>query len=128
MAHLTIAPENTALHKSYMFAQRIVKLYKLLLKQKQPRALAEQILRSGTSIGANLEEATGGFSRRDFVAKCSIAYKEARETHYWLRLLRDTECLDTRLAESLLKNAKELKRMLAAILLSSRDISKEVTA
>ena len=114
------APENTVLHKSYLFAQRIVKLYKLLLNQKQPRALAEQILRSGTSIGANLEEATGGFSRRDFVAKCSIAYKEARETHYWLRLLRDTECLDSRLAESLLQNVDELKRMLAAILLSAR--------
>ena len=123
MSHPT--SENTVLYKSYLFAQRIVKLYKLLLKQKQPRALAEQILRSGTSIGANLEEATGGFSRRDFVAKCSIAYKEARETHYWLRLLRDTECLDGRLAESLLQNAEELKRMLAAILLSARSTSLE---
>ena len=108
------------LNKSYVFAQRIVKLYKYLLKQKQPRALAEQLLRSGTSIGANIEEATGGFSRRDFTAKCSIAYKEARETHYWLRLLRDTECLDAKLADSLLHNADELKRMLAAILLKTR--------
>ncbi|MDO7876935.1 four helix bundle protein [Hymenobacter sp. ASUV-10] len=113
--------ENTVLFKSYAFAQRIVKLYKLLLKQKQPRALAEQLLRSGTSIGANIEEATGGFSRRDFAAKCSIAYKEARETHYWLRLLRDTECLDIRLADSLIGNAEELKRMLAAIILSTRN-------
>ena len=103
-----------------------MKLYKLLLKQKQPRALAEQILRSGTSIGANMEEATGGFSRRDFIAKCSIAYKEARETRYWLRLLRDTECLDIRLADSLLQNAEELKRMLAAILLSSRSTPSEI--
>lgn len=117
MSQQVINAENTALHKSYLFAQRIVKLYKLLVKQKQPRALAEQILRSGTSIGANMEEATGGFSRRDFIAKCSIAYKEARETHYWLRLLRDTECLDIRLADSLLQNAEELKRMLAAILI-----------
>ena len=120
MAQPIINSENTVLHKSYLFAQRVVKLYKLLLKQQQPRALAEQLLRSGTSIGANLEEATGGISRRDFVAKCSIAYKEARETHYWLRLLRDTECLDIRLADSMLHNADELKRMLAAILLSSR--------
>lgn len=73
--------ENTVLYKSYAFAQRIVKLCKLLLKQKQPRALAEQLLRSGTSIGANIEEATGGFSRRDFAAKCSIAYEgSARNT------------------------------------------------
>ena len=116
-----MAAENTVLYKSYAFAQRIVKLYKLLLKQKQPRAIAEQILRSGTSIGANVEEATGGFSRRDFTAKCSIAYKEARETHYWLRLLRDTDCLDARLADSLIEGAEELKRMLAAILLSTRN-------
>jgi len=73
--------ENTVLYKSDAFAQRIVKLYKLLLKQKQPRALAEQLLCSGTSIGANIEEATGGFSRRDFAAKCSIAYEgSARNT------------------------------------------------
>ena len=116
-----MAAENTVLYKSCAFAQRIVKLYKLLLKQRQPRAIAEQILRSGTSIGANVEEATGGFSRRDFAAKCSIAYKEARETHYWLRLLRDTDCLDVRLADSLIEGAEELKRMLAAILLSTRN-------
>jgi four helix bundle protein len=123
-----IAAEKTVLYKSYAFAQRIVKLYKLLLKQKQPRALAEQLLRSGTSIGDNIEEATGGFSRRDFAAKCSIAYKEARETHYWLRLLRDTECLEPRLAESMIDGAEELKRMLAAILLSTRaDELKEET-
>lgn len=116
-----MAAENTVLYKSYAFAQRIVKLYKLLLEQKQPRPLAEQLLRSGTSIGANLEEATGGFSRRDFAAKCGIAYKEARETHYWLRLLRDTECLEPRLADSLIEGAEELKRMLAAILISTRN-------
>ena len=92
--------ESTVLHKSFVFAKRIVKLYKYLLAQGQPRALADQLLRSGTSICANMEEATGGFSRRDFAAKCGIAYKEARETHYWLRLLSETECLDTRLAES----------------------------
>ena len=106
-----MAAESTVLYKSYAFAQRIVKLYKLLLKQKQPRALAEQLLRSGTSIGANIEEATGGFSRRDFVAKCSIAYKEARETHYWLRLLRDTECLDARLADLLYSSRRGMRKL-----------------
>ena len=116
-----MAAENTVLYKNYAFAQRIVRLYRLLLKQKPPRAIAEQLLRSGTSIGANVEEVTGGFSRRDFAAKCSIAYKEARATHYWPRLLRDTECLDTRLANLLIEGAEALRRMLAAILLPTRN-------
>jgi len=109
------------LHKSFLFSQRVVHLYKHLLANGQPRALADQLLRSGTSIGANLEEATGGFSKRDFVAKCSIAYKEARETHYWLRLLKQTDCLEPRLADSLLTEAEELRRMLSAIIRTSRE-------
>ncbi len=111
---------NIVLDKSYAFSKRIVLLYKMLLEDRQPTALANQLLRSGTSVGANVEEATGGFSRRDFTAKCSIAYKEARESHYWLRLLRDTNCLEARLAESLIKDADELKRILAAIIISAR--------
>ena len=106
--------------KSYAFSKRAVLLYKLLLKNKQPRSLADQLLRCSTSVGANVEEAVGGFSRRDFAAKCSIAYKEARESHYWLRLLRDTECVEPRLAESMMNDAEELKRILAAIILSAR--------
>ena len=94
--------ENPVLVKSYAFSKRVVLLYKLLLSNKQPRSIADQILRCGTSIGANVEEAVGGFSRRDFAAKCSIAYKEAREAHYWLRLLRDTECLEPSLAASMI--------------------------
>ena len=112
--------ENVVLVKSYAFSKRAVLLYKLLLKNKQPRSLADQLLRCGTSIGANIEEAVGGFSRRDFAAKCSIAYKEARESHYWLRLLRDTDCIEPRLAASMLNDAEELKRILAAIILSAR--------
>ena len=111
--------ENVVVEKSYSFSKRIVLLYKLLLEMKQPLPLANQVLKSGTSIAANIEEAIGGYSRRDFSAKCSIAYKEARETHYWLRLLRDTQCLDIRLAESLIQDAEELKRILAAILLTT---------
>ena len=111
---------NPVLIKSYAFSKRVVLLYKMLLKDQQPRSLADQILRCGTSIGANVEEAVGGLSRRDFSSKCGIAYKEARESHYWLRLLRDTECLDSSLADSLIEDAEELKRILAAILISSR--------
>jgi four helix bundle protein len=112
--------ENPVLVKSYAFSKRVVLLYKLLLRNKQPRSIADQILRCGTSIGANVEEAVGGFSRRDFAAKCSIAYKEAREAHYWLRLLRDTECLEASLAASMIDDAEELKRILAAIIISTR--------
>jgi four helix bundle protein len=67
-----------------------------------------------------VEEAVGGQSRRDFVAKCGIAYKEARETHYWLRLLRDTDHLDDKLAISLLADCEELLRLLTAILVSTK--------
>ena len=112
--------ENVVLAKSYAFATRIVRLYQHLTQDKARFALADQVLRSGTSIGANVEEATGGSSRRDFVAKCSIAYKEARETHYWLRLLRDTGYLEERLANSLLEEAEELKKILASIILAFR--------
>ena len=112
--------ENVILTKSYAFSKRTVLLYKLLLQNKQPRSLADQLLRCGTSVGANVEEAVGGFSRRDFAAKCGIAYKEAREAHYWLRLLRDTACVELRLADSLLSDAEELKRILAAIIISSQ--------
>ena len=112
--------DNTVLIKSYAFSKRVILLYKLLLKHKQPRSLADQLLRCGTSVGANIEEAVGGFSRRDFTAKCSIAYKEARESHYWLRLLRDTECIEPRLAESMMNDAEELKRILASIILSAQ--------
>ena len=112
--------ENPVLVKSYAFSKRVVLLYKLLLQNKQPRSVADQILRCGTSIGANVEEAVGGFSRRDFATKCSIAYKKAREAHYWLRLLRDTGCLDPSLAASMIDDAEELKRILAAIIISTR--------
>lgn len=108
-----------------LFSKRIILLYKMLLKNKQPRSLADQLLRCGTSVGANIEEAIGGFSRRDFAAKCGIAYKEAREAHYWLRLLRDTDCLEQRLANSLINDADELRRLLAAIILSTQNATKQ---
>jgi four helix bundle protein len=112
--------DNIILHKSYAFAVRIVRLSQFLVAEKQAYQLADQIRRSGTSIGANVEEAMGGQSRRDFIAKCSIAYKEARETHYWLRLLRDTNYLDLGQAASLLEDCEELRKILTAILRSSK--------
>lgn len=78
---------NIILDKSYNFALRIVKLYMHLRGEKVERELLIQLLKSGTSIGANVEEAVGAQSKSDFIHKTGIAYKESRETSYWLRLL-----------------------------------------
>jgi four helix bundle protein len=82
--------------------------------------ISSQILRSGTSIGANVEEASGGSSKKDFINKMNIAYKEARETKYWLRLLRDSEIIEISLAESLLNDCEELLKILFSIINTSR--------
>lgn len=79
---MTMKTNNIVQDKSYAFAFRIVKLYKYLCDEKKEFVLSKQLLRSGTSIGANIEEAIGGQSDKDFFAKLTIAYKEARETHY----------------------------------------------
>ncbi|MFQ5605249.1 MAG: four helix bundle protein [bacterium] len=109
------AKENPVRDKSYDFALRVIKLYKYLVEEKKGYVLSKQILRSGTSVGANVEEAIGGQSRRDFAAKISIAYKEARETHYWLRLLLDSHFLDKDPARSLLRDCEELVKILGSI-------------
>ncbi len=82
--------DNVILDKSYAFAVRIIKFYQFLVSEKKEYVLSKQILRCGTSIGANIEEAIGGQSKKDFFAKLTISYKEARECHYWIRLLSDT--------------------------------------
>lgn len=80
--------ENIIKNKSFDFSVRIVGQYKFLKDEKKEFVLSKQILKSGTSIGANVEEADGGISKAEFSNKLSIAYKEAKETHYWLRLLK----------------------------------------
>ncbi len=79
--------ENVVQTKSYNFALRVIKLYKYLSQEKKEFILSKQLLRSGTSIGANIEESIGGQSKADFFAKLTIAYKETRESKYWIRLL-----------------------------------------
>jgi four helix bundle protein len=79
---------NVIQQKSFAFAIRVVNIYRFLVEEKQEYTLSKQLVRSGTSIGANVEEALGGVSDKDFLHKLSIAYKEARETIYWLRLLQ----------------------------------------
>lgn len=111
---------SIAQEKSYAFVVRIVRLYQHLSTEKREFILSKQVLRSGTSIGANVEEALGGLSKRDFAAKMSIAYKEARETSYWLRLLRDTDYLDDRSFHSIHEDCQEMLRILYTIVTTSK--------
>ncbi len=108
--------ENIVLSKSYRFAIRIVKMYQHLSSEKKEYILSKQVLRSGTSIGANAEEAVGGISKADFKAKMSIAYKEARETEYWLRLLHDTGYIEKEAFVSIIADLKELLKILFSII------------
>lgn len=112
--------ENPVQTKSYAFAVRIVRLYQHLVATKKEYVLSKQVLRAGTSIGANVEEAIGGQSRADFVAKLGIAYKEARETSYWLRLLNDTEYLTESEFRSIYADVEELCRIIGSIQKSAK--------
>ena len=111
---------NVLKEKSYAFALRTIKLFQYLIGEHKEYVLSKQILRSGTSIGANVEEAFQGESRSDFIHKLAIANKEAFETHYWLRLLRDSKFLTTKQAESLLEECDELQRMLVSAIKTSK--------
>jgi len=107
--------------KSYEFALKIVACYKQISHESKEWHLAKQLLRSGTSIGANVEEALGGQSRRDFIAKLSISYKEARETRFWIRLLKDSGYLKEKQAATLLADCEELLKLLGSILKTSKN-------
>ncbi len=118
---MAMKEDNVVRQKSYAFAIRVVKVHRYLVQEQREFVLGKQLLRSGTSIGANVEEAIGGQSRRDFAAKLSIAFKEARETHYWIRLLTDTDYLPDDHASSLLNDAEELMKILGSILKTVRN-------
>ena len=107
--------DNIVQDKSYAFSVRIVELYKQLCTEKKEFVLSKQLLRSGTSIAANIEEAIGGQSKKDFFAKLTISYKEARETHYWIRLLTDTGYIDKDQSVDLLRDVNELLRIIGSI-------------
>ncbi len=107
--------ENAVQEKSYSFALRIIKMYRWLCEEKKEYVLSKQLLRSGTSIGANVEEAIGGVSDKDFSAKMGVSYKEARETRYWLRLLNDSELIGNAAFESILYDCEELLRLIGSI-------------
>lgn len=107
--------ENVVRDKSYMFARRCVKLYKYLCEEKKEYVISKQLLRSGTSIGANIAESQFGQTKMDFASKLSIAQKEAGETEFWLRLLGDEEYISKVQAESMLADCRELIKLLQAI-------------
>lgn len=112
--------ENVVQDKSYAFALRIVRLYRDLRDEKREYILSKQVVRSGTSIGANIEEAIGGQSRKDFISKMSIAYKEARATHYWLRLLRDSDILEADRAGPVVEDCEELLKLCGSIIRTTK--------
>ena len=111
----------TVASKSRKFAVRIVRLYQYLTTEQQEYVLSKQLLRSGTSIGANIAESECAFSKRDFLAKMYVAFKECNETLYWLDLLHDTDYLTDAAYSSILADCRELRKMLAAITKSTKE-------
>ena len=107
--------DNIVADRSLDFAVRIVRLYKYLREEKQEFVLSKQLLRSGTSIGANVQEALRGQSRKDFVSKMNIALKEVAETEYWLELLYRTDCINKVEFDSVFKDCKEIAKILMSI-------------
>ncbi|HBH47187.1 MAG TPA: four helix bundle protein [Bacteroidales bacterium] len=103
--------ENIILQKSYSSALDIIKTYKHLRFRQKEYELSKQLLRSGTSIGANVEEADAAPTKKDFANKMSIASKECKESHYWIRLLRDSDFLENEKAEPLLDECTQIKRI-----------------
>ena len=112
--------ESIIRDKSKAFAIRIITLYKFLLEEKREYVLSKQILRCGTSIGANFAEAIYGVSEADFLNKLSIAQKEASETVYWLELLRETDFLTQEQFASVYTDAEELLKLLAASIITMK--------
>lgn len=111
---------NVILTKTFDFAVRIVNFVKYLKIDKSEHVLAKQILRSSTSIGANVEEAIGGFSKSDFIYKLNIAYKVSRETMYWLKLLFETKYIEEKIYNSLKNDLDEILKILYTIIKTSK--------
>jgi four helix bundle protein len=112
--------ENIIVAKTYAFAVRCVNLYKFLCEERHDYVIGKQIMRSGTSVGANVKEAIRGVSKADFTAKMSIALKEASESEFWLEILRDTEYINATQAESMMADCQEVLKLLMSIIKSSK--------
>ncbi len=116
--------ENILIDKSIDFAARIVKLHDYLVINKKGLTIAKQIIRSGTSIGANINEANYGQSPADFISKMHIALKETAETEYWIKLLNKTEIIDDKSCASLLTDCIEIKKILVASINTAKENNK----
>ena len=116
---LTVMNGNVE-NKSFLFSVRIVKLARYLQEEKRKYILSKQLIRSGTSIGANIVESQQAQSRADFISKLSIALKEACETNYWLRLLQATDYLSEAECTSIIADCRELKKILTSIIKTTR--------
>ena len=111
-------PEKISKIKSKEFAVRIVKLYKYLCSDKKEFVMSKQLLRSGTSIGANIAESEFAISRKEFISKSHIALKECAETHYWLELLRDTKFISNKEFDSIDSDCIELLKIMTSVIKS----------
>ncbi|NKI25281.1 four helix bundle protein [Arenibacter sp. 6A1] len=111
---------NPLSDKSYAFALKVIDLYKDIVKTEKEFVLSKQLLKAGTSIGANIAEANGAISKPDFSSKISIAYKESLETKYWLKLLRDSHFIPVNTADKLISDADELSKIMFSILKTTR--------
>ncbi len=114
--------ENIIAAKSYAFSIRCVNLYRFLCEERNDYTIGKQLLRSGTSIGANVKEAIRGYTKADFTAKMSIALKEASESEYWIEILRDTNYISAQQAESMLNDCTEVIKILISIIKTSQGI------
>jgi four helix bundle protein len=112
--------DNIIRSKSYNFSLKIIKIYQELTNDKKEFIISKQLIRSGTSIGANIEESIGAQSKNDFISKMSISYKEARETLYWLHLLTDSNFLNKQQSDTLIYDCEELLKILGSIIKTSK--------
>ena len=113
--------DNVIEYKTYSFANRIIKAYKYLIKEQKEHILSQQMLRSGTAIGALVREAKFAQSKADFINKLSIALKEANETQYWLSLLHDNGYIDQKSFQSIYEDAKEVTTILVSIVKTTKE-------
>ena len=115
--------ENIIIDKSHVFALKIISLYKELIEKKE-FVLSKQLLRSGTSIGANINESQSAESNSDFIHKLQISLKESREVIYWLNLLKDSKFIEIEIFDTLNKDCKEIQSILTSIILKMKEKGK----
>lgn len=116
--------KNDIVERSVKFALRIIRLYRNLEKDSAGLIIGKQLLRSGTSIGANVHEAQGAQSKADFIAKMSIAHKEAYETSYWLHLIRESKMINEDKLSDLIDETSQIVKILSSILITSKNLKK----